>query len=145
MTQFFFHFLDGESEQPDDIGLECGTPEQAYLEAVAAARAMWPELLAERRDPRHCAFSVADQDGEQLFRLDFSELLDDCRNPLRYDGHPSAVTMDSLRETHRRASNAKAHLRSSFDDVRESLAEANALMARLATFEHPRPPLRRPA
>jgi hypothetical protein len=80
MATFFFHFFDGENRSDDEWGLELAGTEQAYLEAVAAARAMWPELLAARIDPTRCRFEVTLENGEQLFSLEFSELLDHCRS-----------------------------------------------------------------
>jgi hypothetical protein len=139
MSSYFFNFHDGESLALDDMGLELSSTEHAYLEAVAAARAMWPELLAERRDPRRCAFEVADAHGQVLFRLTFDELLDDCRNALVRPPRPTAAIVHTLLDTHRRASRAKENLQRSFADVRLSLAEAHALMARLPQRKGRRP------
>jgi hypothetical protein len=137
MAKFFFHFVDGDERCDDEWGLDLVGPEQAYLEAVAAARAMWAELLAARTDPMRCAFEIEDENGAQLFRLDFSELLDGS-HALRRGAGASEVIVRRLEETHRRATDAKAELHSSFDEVYRSLAEAMVLLGRLAAFERPR-------
>lgn len=139
MSRFFFHFCDGDVHERDEIGLECASAEHAYLEAAAAARAMWPELLAARTDPTRCAFEIKAENGEHLFRLDFAELLDDCLVRAERAPRQGTSVLRAIEETHRRASGAKANLKLSLDDLRETLAEANALMAQLAAFEKRRP------
>jgi hypothetical protein len=138
MTMFFFHYFDGEAHSSDDEGLEFESTERAYLEAVAAARAIWPELLAERRDPRKCHFLVADANGEELFRLEFCELLDDCRESTVRPG-PSGQVLAALKDTHRRAATARADLGISFVHIYQWLGEGTALLARLSDFERPPP------
>jgi hypothetical protein len=103
MARFFFHFLDGETTSNDEWGLDLNGPEEAYLEAVAAARSMWPELLAARRDPTRCAFEVTGEGGEELFRLDFSELLDECRASPPAPAPPDEILRLALEETRRHA------------------------------------------
>jgi hypothetical protein len=138
MANFFFHFCDGRSTSTDELGVEFDSAEDAFMGAAESARAMWPELLAERCDPRNCSFVVADENDEELFRLDFSELLDDCRDAsgaLACSGH--ALTF-ALRQTHRRVLAARADLRRSFEDVHRSLGEATALLGRISDFERRR-------
>jgi len=54
--------------------------EQAYLEAFKGAQDMWSELLRQRRDPRHCAFEVRDEQRDLLFVLPFQEVIESCDN-----------------------------------------------------------------
>jgi hypothetical protein len=105
---------------------------------MVAARAMWAELLAARTDPMCCAFEIEDENGAQLFRLDFSELLDRSAASRRRPGGAREVIVRHLEETHRRATDAKAELHSSFDEVYRSLGEATVLLGRFAAFERPR-------
>ncbi len=135
MAKFFFHFFDGECRSDDNSGLELPGTEEAYLEAVAAARAMWPELLTARCDASRCAFLVDSENGAELFRLDFSELLDDCRPSAVNPARSNAVLIRRLEETHRRASTARSDLRASFDEVYKALGESTALLARISAFE----------
>lgn len=140
MSLFFFHFFDGETLSHDELGLELPSADAAYVEAAAAARGMWPELLATRCDPLRCAFDITSEGGEELFRLRFSELVDNCRTPGR---KPAFATLTrNLEETHRRATSAKADFRSSVLDMRQSLAESNALLARFTAFERTMQPKR---
>ena len=132
MAHFFFHFCDGESQARDEVGLEFETAEQAYLEAFATARSMWPELLAARCNPLDCFFNVTDASGAVLFRLPFTELFDACR-PTRAPG-PESELRQSIEATHVRAQTAREDIRFGFDQVRQSLQEANDLLGRLATF-----------
>lgn len=132
MPIFFFHFYDGETLSSDDQGLVLDNTELAYLEAVATARSLWPELLAERCDPRKCSFLVAGGDGAELFRLELSELLDDCWASAT--GH---ALIDTLMETQQKAAAAQANLRDSFEQVYRSLGEVSALLARFSAFERP--------
>jgi hypothetical protein len=137
MAHFFFHFSDGESRARDEIGLELETVEQAYLEAFETARSMWPELLGARCNPLDCLFEVTDASDAVMFRLPFSELVDACRPP-RAPQAGSELLM-AIEATHTRAQAAKTGIRFSFDEVRESLQEANDLLGRLAKFERTRP------
>lgn len=141
MARFFFHFFNGESRSEDELGLELAGAEEAYIEAAEAARGMWPELLAARCDPRHCAFEIEGEDGAGLFRLSFSELLDDCRGAAVRPARPSEVLLSKLHETHRRATSSRSDLRRSFDEIRRALDESSALLARISAFERRHAPI----
>lgn len=135
MALFFFNFSDGKSLSDDDVGLELPSAEDAYLEAVAAAKSMWSELLTSRVNPTRCAFDVTDEGGRTVHRVEFQELLENCRPAERTD-LPSSGLMRSLEETHERASTARADMALSLAQVRHSLAEAHQLLSKLETFEH---------
>ena len=79
MGRFYFNFRQNQSYAADEDGMNFPCVETAYLAAVEGAREMWPELLARREDPLDCAFEVTDRNGEELFTLPFSEVLDACR------------------------------------------------------------------
>lgn len=136
MPQFFFHFSDAGNVESDEIGVAFATVEEAYLEAIATVRSLWPELLAARRDPERCAFEIANSDGEVLFRVGFGEVLDGCRpaHPL-----PSAKLHARVLATHERAAAARDQVRDSIDQVHRSLRETAKAMAKLSQFT---PPLR---
>jgi hypothetical protein len=132
MAHFYFHFCEGESRDRDDVGLGFATAEEAYLQAIATAREMWPSLLAARSDPLRCAFEITDEDDRVLFRLPFSELMEACRRP-----EPPPVPHELfavIEKTHSRVQAAKAEVRSGFDEVRQSLAESGALLAEFDRF-----------
>lgn len=135
MALFFFHFFDGQSWAEDEHGVEIATAEQAYLEAIATARSMWSELLTNRVDPSCCAFEIADIRGLILFRVEFSELLESCKRPHSPSGVPAGSLAKTLADTHRRASVARSDITASLLEIRVSLAEANALLARLQMLQ----------
>jgi hypothetical protein len=91
MARYFFNFRQGTALAADDIGSEFETVEDAYLGAVQAAQDMWRELLIRREDPLECAFEVVDQDGNELFALPFSEVLDACTPSDPNDGKAGGV------------------------------------------------------
>ncbi len=138
MALFFFHFIDGDDRCEDEIGIELASAETAYLEAIAGAQGMWAELLANRRNPSRCAFEIADRQGNKLFRIDFSELLESCPAPeLRAVGQTAGLSQ-SLRATHLRASAARSDLAASLVAVRAALEESSALLSRLSALERPK-------
>lgn len=129
MPRFFFHFHDGESRCADTIGLELADSERAYLEAVAAAREMWPELLAKRTDPTACVFFITDEDGAELFQVRFAELIDSCRHAATHvTRHP---LMGELTHSARRARAATDELQREVGVARKQLTEASDLLRRL--------------
>lgn len=136
MAHFFFHFCDGEGRARDELGLELESVEQAYLEAFETARTMWPELLAARCDPFDCQFEVTDESDAVLFQLPFRELVEACRPPRA--PQPGSELLMAIEATHARALVARTNIRFSFEQVRESLQEANDLLGRLAKFERTR-------
>ena len=137
MAHFFFHFCDGDSRSRDELGLELDTAEQAYLEAFAAAKSMWPELLGARCNPLDCAFEVTDAHDALLFRLPFAELVEVCRPPRA--PRPEFRSAPGDRGDPRASADGQGgrtqRLRQS---ARSWLQEANNLLGRLATFERGR-------
>ena len=136
MALFFFHFFDGRDRFMDDLGVDLPSADQAYLEAVATATGMWGELIASRTDPSCCAFDIANSEGLTINRVEFSELLENCR-PAISKSPPTDVGRP-LAETPRRAVMARADLVTSLTQVRQSLAEASALLSRLEAMQRPR-------
>jgi hypothetical protein len=139
MAEFYFHFFDGEQWSKDSAGIELASAEDAYIEAVAGAREMWPELLASRCNPTRCAFEITDRDGSPLFRVEFAELLENCRDSGPGPSQTSEQLHRVLEETNLRACVAREELRASFETVRNSLAEANDLLVQLRRFDPPPP------
>ena len=134
MTLYFFHFVDGDIREEDDTGIEYATAENAYLEAIASVRGMWPDMAADRCDPSRCAFEIADEGGEILFRIDFSEVLSGGKQstlgPVGSTGRLSQI----LHETHLRATTARNGMASSLNEVRKSLEENAQLLSQLDRY-----------
>lgn len=134
MPRFFFHFSDGQTWSEDDVGLEFGSAEQAFVGAYAAARDMWKELIG-KCDPRSCAFDIRNEDGESLLQFEFSELLGPELDRLTRKIAAGPLT-HVIEATHRRASRAREEFNSSLEGVLRSLSESRALVARLEKFDH---------
>ncbi|MBF7013807.1 hypothetical protein QUC32_03040 [Novosphingobium resinovorum] len=135
MARFFFHFFDGNVRFDDEQGVDLPSADHAYLEAFSAATAMWGDLLNGRTDPSGCAFEIANSAGLIINRVEFSELLDNCR-PANAVRQPPQVLLAALADTHRRANAARAELATSLAQVRTSLAEANVLLSRLSVIQN---------
>jgi hypothetical protein len=106
MPRYRFNFRDAEALIVDEIGTEFENLDLAYLDAFRAAQDIWHERLKARRDPRSCAFEIADDDGNLLMVLPFLEVLESCQsNSCRGDRaapsrHRTAFA-DALANTHR--------------------------------------------
>ena len=127
MPLFFFHYWDGETLHHDETGLDLSSAEEALCQAAAAARAMMPELIAERVTVNSCAFEISSGEGTGLFRLEFAELLGSERRPPAPD--PSPLHRE-LVDTHQRAQKARSAVRDLVLEARESLSEALSLLER---------------
>ena len=128
MPRFFFDFRQNNTLEKDAIGCEHASAEEAYLEAFRAAREMWSELLARRRDPRRCYFEIRDADDNSLFILPFAEVLESC--------HDFSEARPALLETFQHSVGTMARLRRAHRDFldelqksRNVLEEAKALIA----------------
>ena len=141
MPRFFFDFFDGQTWSADEHGLDLASAEEAYLEAFAGARSMWPELTDGHRDPSGCAFEIRVADGESVFRFDFIELLGNHERAASPDV-PNAAIVRSLHATQRKALAARAELRASLDQVCRSIDESRILLSRLAQLERESVPQR---
>ena len=125
MALFFFDFLQGGRRWPDSGGVEFDTTEQAYLECIGAAQEMWGDLLTQREDPRRCSFEILDAQRRLLFTIPFTEVLDACRRPARsyHDRYQEALAVG------RRVRQAQDEFRRELAAVKDSLADARALLA----------------
>src|SRR5215469_10731324 len=135
MPKFFFHFRQLSNVTADDYGCEFSSAEDAYLSAFRAAQEMWHELLIERQDPRCCSFEVADGEGNTLFVVPFTEVLDSCtrksdRNPRRY-----AHLLHAALSNHQHAQRLRGEVSAELNIARSILAESIGLLAQLSKLE----------
>jgi hypothetical protein len=93
---FYFHYIENGTLSLADVPVPLPSTEEAYLAAYSAALGMWPELLAQRIDPRECAFEVRNEANELLFHFPFSEVLDYCRAATRSHGRQSEARLTNL-------------------------------------------------
>lgn len=127
MSRFFFDFRQGSQLTPDKVGLEYPSVEAAYLEAMGAAGEMFGDLLAERQDPRNCAFEIRGETGEVLFTVTFLELLDAC-----HDAAPRRAlsqAMQYARATQAKSNRVRGEFHNEIEALRESLRRSLALIA----------------
>jgi hypothetical protein len=132
MPRFFFNYREGASYTADDTGVEFDTFEAAYVDAFNAAREMWPEMMAQRLDPRSASFEIFDQPGHHLATLPFSEVLDNCRPIRRQDIRASyASVIDAAHRTKRMLSEFQNELLRSHNQ----LAAAKQLVSMIDDIE----------
>ena len=128
MPLFHFHFFNGSEYEWDEDGFDLPDVERAYIEAFRGAKAIWLELLDDRRDPRPCRLRVDDPTGKELFELSLAELVDEYRS---FPPHrPNAdIPLDRLlANTHQRASMAGAKIAESIAVARNSLQQSRDLL-----------------
>ena len=76
MPQFFLHIRhNGRGVSYDGFGLDYPDVESAWSAVVRAAQDLKQVFAARGQDPRDYAIEVADETGEVVFRLPFSENL----------------------------------------------------------------------
>jgi len=134
VAKFFFNFRQGTSYQTDELGCEFESVEDAYLGAFAAARDIWGELLSKREDPLCCAFEVMDEQGRDLFVLDFSEVLDACRAKDRKQvGRPHHHQQPFVKVLNRKrqAERVMAEVSTAVSDARATLREEPRLLGQV--------------
>jgi hypothetical protein len=135
MPRFFFHFRQLSDLTIDEYGCEFSNVEDAYLSAFRAAQEMWHELLIERQDPRCCSFEVADGEGNALFVLPFTEVLDSCTQ--KSDRHPKhyAHLLHTALNNQQHALRLRGEVSAELKIARTILTESISLLAQLSRFE----------
>jgi hypothetical protein len=108
---------------PDELGIDLPDLDTAYLEAFAAAQAMWAELLAERANPFLRSFEIADASGRILLTLPFREVLDRARKPARM---PEEVR--SAQALLSKTGTLAASLRAQMNQTQEMIGKARRTM-----------------
>lgn len=79
MPHFYFHFRDVDRVESDDIGIECSSVEEAYLEACEAIPGVLGDVVQAGRDPRACAFEIANAAGQHLMQVPLLEPIRSAR------------------------------------------------------------------
>jgi hypothetical protein len=110
------------------MGISFASFEEAYLAAFEGARDMWLELLRDRKDPRKSSFEVCDEQGDILFILPFSEVLESCipENGAARERSAFSKVLDASQRARRNFS----ELQSEFHRVRAALKESRELLSR---------------
>ncbi len=132
MSLFYFNFRQGASYSLDDVGCEFDSVEEAYLGAVTATQDLWRELMVRREDPLACAFEVVDRDGNELFTLPFSEVLEACNGHASGSSFPpSAESISSALAHHRSAKKAMSDVTTALKETRTTLRDTLELLSQV--------------
>lgn len=83
MPLYHFHLRNAAGLEPDEIGLEYPTLEEAYLEACRTVPGMAAEFVQAGRNPMEYAFEIADESGTLLLEIPFGEMLRNGAVPRR--------------------------------------------------------------
>ena len=83
MPHFYFHLRTPAGWERDDTGLDFVGLEAAYLEACLTIPDMGADLVKRRRNPLPYTFEIADEAGQLLMEVPFSEMLDNGHKPRR--------------------------------------------------------------
>jgi hypothetical protein len=75
MPRFFLHIKDGSDLIRDEEGIDVPSAAHARDAAVLSARELWAGAIRAGRDVGADAFLIADQDGNQLTFVPFTEVL----------------------------------------------------------------------
>lgn len=73
MPRFFFHLLSSDGRHRDEIGFDFANAEAAYLEAYRTIPALAADMLERGCDPMAAAFEIADEKGQVVFQIPFTE------------------------------------------------------------------------
>jgi len=75
MPVFYFHYSDGRRSYQDEVGLEFGSLEEAYLDVCASIPEAARDLLIKRMDPLSPSYKIADARGRVLLDVPFTDIL----------------------------------------------------------------------
>jgi hypothetical protein len=75
MPRFFLHIKDGSDLIRDEEGIDVPSAAHARDAALLSARELWAGAIKAGRDVGADAFLIADQDGNQLTFVPFTEVL----------------------------------------------------------------------
>jgi hypothetical protein len=126
MPRYYFHLSEPGAYSPDDLGVEFAGIEAAYLAAYQAALDMSIEMLRERVDPARHSFEIADQTGQVLFELPFSEVM----RPAGKLPRPGSIQA-SIHQQHERTQHVASDLKAALTRSRSLLENTRSLLARL--------------
>ena len=76
MPKYYFHIRKGELLEEASEPIEVEAPEDVEEEAIEAARDLLAEGDLEGLDRRAWVFEVADENGETIYTLPFSEAIE---------------------------------------------------------------------
>jgi hypothetical protein len=81
MSRFFFYIVSEGEVLPDHEGAEFADLQRAKVEAVASARDVARQQIAERRSLKNACIEIRDGKGRILTSIDVHEVLDNPERP----------------------------------------------------------------
>ncbi|PDT15432.1 hypothetical protein CO670_17855 [Rhizobium sp. J15] len=75
MARYYFHVRRGERLEPDSEGVELASPEEAYREAVGAAREILAEAILAQQSTDGDSFEITLEDGTLLAIIPFASVI----------------------------------------------------------------------
>jgi len=129
MPHFYFHLRSPAGLTRDKFGQDFDDLEAAYLEACLTIPDMGADLVKRRRNPLPYTFEIANEAGQLLMDVPFSEMLDKG-----HKSRPRRRVMPALvRKAHvemERTARLIASLAEEREALQTSLREARELVAR---------------
>jgi hypothetical protein len=135
MPRFFFNLSSPDGFSIDEIGTEFSGLEAAYLGTCDTILEIAVEMLRAHENPAKSAFEIADEHGNVLMDVPFSEVL-----------WPGAVTnkprrletiriFESCRRYAARSLTLRSEIRAEFEQARSTFSDIRASLARIAAFD----------
>jgi hypothetical protein len=81
MSRFFFYIVNNGEVIPDHEGTECSDLHWAKAEAVATARDVARQQIAEHRSLKNACIEIRDREGRILSSVNVHEVLDNPERP----------------------------------------------------------------
>jgi hypothetical protein len=129
MPRFFFNLSSQGKVSMDETGTEFSSLEAAYLDTCDAILEIAVEKLRARENPATDAFEIADEQGNVLMQVPFSEVL----WPAAATDRPaSSETVRIFDSSGHHAARSKADIRAKFEQVKNICCEIREYLVRIA-------------
>jgi uncharacterized protein DUF6894 len=131
MPRFFFNLSSQGNVSIDETGTEFPSLEAAYLDTCDAILDMAIEKLCARQNPAKDAFEIADEQGNVLMQVPFSEVLWPVAATNRPMRSETIRIFDSCRHHAARSLALQADIRAEFEQVKNTCCDIRANLARI--------------
>jgi hypothetical protein len=132
MPRFFFNLSSQGNFSPDDTGTEFSSLEAAYLDTCEAILDIAVEKLRAGQNPAKDAFEIADEQGNVLMEVPFSEVFWPAAATNRPTSLETVRTFDSCRQHAARSVALQADIRAQFEQVKNTFCDIRANLAALS-------------
>ncbi|WP_024519373.1 hypothetical protein [Bradyrhizobium sp. Tv2a-2] len=131
MPRFFFNLHSHGGFSADETGTEFSSLDAAYLDTCDAILDMAIEKLRAHRNPANDMFEIADERGNVLMEVTFSEILSPAAATKRPMNLETVRIFDSCRRHAARSLGLTAEIRAEFEQVRNTFCDIRANLARI--------------